>query len=166
MDPTGPERQLPHRLDERVAVELGGGVAVDPVQLEIAGSDQLLLLLGPVDGGDDHDRHAGADPPQRRGDRGQHARIAGEQVPVGAGIGCVGTAGTDQLDAVAGPRGGRPWSGDAGAAVVDEVDRQQARVGVPVTNRVGAHPRPALAWQLRLDLVDRERRFVAGARRR
>ena len=122
------------------------------------GEVELDLLLGAVDLEEDVDGAAGGDPWQRGGDRGDDADVAGEQVPVGARVGRVAAAGAAQLDRVAG-RGGRgPGSGDPLVAVDDEVDRQQAALGVPLAHGVGADLRPlvlrrALARELELHVV-------------
>jgi hypothetical protein len=134
------------------------GVAVQPVQVEVAGALQPDLLLGAVDLEEDVDGGAGRDLGERGGNRRDHAGVAGHQVPGGRRVGGVAAAGPAQVDRVAGAGRRRPGAGDALVAVDDEVDRQQAPVGVPVAHRVGADLRPlvlrrAVARELQLHVV-------------
>ena len=79
-------------------------------------------------------------------------------MPGGRRVGRVAAAGAAQPDRVAGRGRGGPGPGDALVAVDDEVDRQQAALGVPLAHRVGADLRPlvlrrALARELQLHVV-------------
>ena len=64
--------------------------AVDPGQIQVSGGRERDLVLRAVADQPDHDRHAGRDRLERRGDRGQRRLVADHQMPVGAGIGVVG----------------------------------------------------------------------------
>ena len=137
---------------------------MDPGQVQLSRGLQGLLLGGLVDRDDHVGRDAGPQPLQRDGDRRNHAGVADHQVPVGLGARFVGAAGPDQLDPVAGHGRLRPRAGDAGAAVVDEVDRQLEPIGIPIADGVRPHLRPPVTGEGRLDLLEVERGLVPGAR--
>src|SRR5690625_1447267 len=87
-------------------------------------------------------------------------------MPIGVGVGQIGTAGAEQLDQITGASVRGPWSGQALVPMVDEVDGELGGRRVPRANRVGSLGRPLELRVLVLDLGQVERCRVGGVSRR
>jgi hypothetical protein len=138
-------------------------VAVVPAQVEPAGRVEGLLVGRAVDLDERQRRHPGRDALQRRGNGGQRGLVAHQEMPVGRRVGGVSAAGPEQQQRVARPGGGGPRPGQAGVAVVDEVDRQLARGGIEGADGVGAHCGPLLVGERRPHGVHVERLGIGDA---
>ncbi len=122
--------------------QVGPAAAVDPSHLDARRCAERDLVLG--SGNLDEDlANCVVGQGLQRGADGRNGRlVAGEQVPVGRGVGRVGAAGPHQVGRLTRGGRGRPRPGDAVLAVHDEVDGDLAALGVDVAHGVGADGGP------------------------
>ena len=126
------------RFDQRrvvagsvLADQIGSPAAINPIDLNTVRRGQRDFVLG-LGNLDEHLANCvGGQRFQRNADGRQRGLVAGQQMPVGRRIRCVGATGAHQVDRLAGLGRCGPLSGRAVLAVHDDVDGDLAggRVG-------------------------------------